>query len=289
MSNLVAIRRRIKSAKNIAQITKAMEMVSGSKMKRAQESALLARPFSHKLEEIISHIAAGANSQTHPLLRNSLHPKNAMLIIVSTNKGLCGSLNVNLFRKISDWAAKESGHDQLHIVHVHKKARTLLPPGRKHQLVALFHELGEKPSFEESRSISKLAITSFERGEVDEVFIAYPRFVSTLENIPTIKRLLPIPLPPSETTSLTTEHLFEPSSSSLLATLLPYEVEMSIYQILIEASASEHSARMVAMKSASDNAHDLIGGLTLDYNQARQSAVTTELLDATTARMALKN
>lgn len=290
MPSLVSIRRRIKSAKNISQITKAMEMVSASKMKKAQESALSSRPFAEKLESIIANISAGSKSASHPLLRTNHNPKHAMLIVVSTNKGLCGGLNVNLFRHIHDWAGDTSTHDKLHLVHVHKKARSPLPSHRNSELIALFHELGERPSFEESRSISRLAIEKFTKGEVDEVYVAYPKFISTLQNEPTIKRLLPISAEQDASFTSTpsqADYTFEPSSKDLLNTLLPYQVEMSIYQILIEASASEHSARMVAMKSASDNAKDLINNLTLDYNQARQTAVTTELLDATTARMAL--
>jgi len=287
MPSLVAIRRRIKSAKNISQITKAMEMVSASKMKRAQESALASRPFSDKLESIIDNISASGSRNFHPLMRQAKNPQQAMLIIVSTNKGLCGGLNVNLFRKIADWSTTESFHERLQVVHVHKKARTPIPAHRPSDLVAVFHEIGEKPTFEESRSISRLAIESFTNQEVDEVYVAYPRFVSTLQNEPIIKRLLPITPHSDHSGSTSTEYTFEPSTKDLLAQLVPYQVEMSLFQILIEASASEHSARMVAMKAASDNARDLIGNLTLDYNQARQSAVTTELLDATTARMAI--
>jgi F-type H+-transporting ATPase subunit gamma len=286
MPSLVSIRRRIKSAKNISQITKAMEMVSASKMKRAQAAALSSRPFASKLEEIIANIAATGSSSLHPLMRRTAHPRNAMVIVVSTNKGLCGGLNVNLFRAIHKWTQEESRHDKLHLVHVHKKARSPLPSHRDHELRAVFHELGEKPSFEESRSITRLAIDSFTSGEVDEVFVAYPRFVSTLQNIPTIKQLLPV-FPEDGEATTAVDYTFEPSTKDLLQELVPYQVEMSVYQILIDASASEHSARMVAMKAASDNAVDLIDNLTLDYNQARQTAVTTELLDATTARMAL--
>lgn len=286
MPSLVAIRRRIKSAKNISQITKAMEMVSASKMKRAQDAALASRPFADKLETIISNIANSNSGNLHPLMRQVSEPRNAMLIVVSTNKGLCGGLNVNLFRHIHHWADQESAHHKLHLVHVHKKARSPMPTKKNHELIAVFHELGERPSFEESRGISKLAIDKFLAEEVDEVFIAYPRFVSTLQNEPTIKRILPVTNAVKSTAS-STDYTFEPSTKDLLQELVPYQIEMSIYQILIDASASEHSARMVAMKAASDNANDLIDNLTLDYNQARQSAVTTELLDATTARMAL--
>jgi|APSaa5957512576_1039674.scaffolds.fasta_scaffold58585_2 F-type H+-transporting ATPase subunit gamma len=289
MPSLVAIKRRIKSAGNISQITKAMEMVSASKMKKAQDAATSARPFSEKLESIIENISSTGSSAMHPLMRQVDNPKNAMVIVVSTNKGLCGGLNVNLFRRISDWSREESKHVKLKVVHVHKKARTTITGKQDVELAARFDDLGEKVTFEESRSISKLAIQTFTDGEVDEVYIAYPKFISTLQNDPTLKRILPISTDSEVRVTSSNEYTFEPSPAGLLAELVPYQVEMSIFQILTEASASEHSARMVAMKSASDNANELIENLTLDYNQARQSAVTTELLDATTARMALSD
>jgi len=284
MPSLTGIRRRIKSAKNIAQITKAMEMVSASKMRKSQEQALATRPFSEKLVGIIDNITSSSTQTIHPLMRPCASPRHAMLIIVSTDKGLCGGLNVNLFRTIANWGL-ESNHEKLHVVHVRKKARTLIP-NKQTELTAVFHEISETPTFEEARSIARLSIDTFLAGDVDEVFIAYPKFISTLVNEPTITRLLPLTgTHPTQTTSAT--YTFEPTSAELITELFPYMVEMSIYQILIDASASEHSARMVAMKNASDNATDLISNLTLDYNQARQSQVTTELLDATTARMAL--
>ncbi|MFH2019327.1 MAG: ATP synthase F1 subunit gamma [bacterium] len=285
MPSLTGIRRRIKSAKNIAQITKAMEMVSASKMRKSQEQALATRPFSDKLVTIIDNITSSSAQSIHPLMRPCDSPRHGMLIIVSTDKGLCGGLNVNLFRAIANWGSQESRHDKLHMVHVRKKARTILP-NKETELTAVFHEISETPTFEEARTIARLGMDTFLSGDVDEVFIAYPKFISTLVNQPTITRLLPLAgTHPTQTTSAT--YTFEPTSSELITELFPYMVEMSIYQILIDASASEHSARMVAMKNASDNATDLISNLTLDYNQARQSQVTTELLDATTARMAL--
>lgn len=286
MPSLIGLRRRIRSAKNISQITKAMEMVSAAKMRKSQDQAIATKPFSQKLESVIGRISASSGDISHPLFRQTKEAKKAMLIIVSTDKGLCGPLNVNLFRAILNWSEDEAKHEKLEIVHVRKRAKT---PIKKiaTELTAVFHEISETPSFEESRAISKLAIDTFTKGQVDEVYVAYPEFVSTLVNTPMIKRILPVTS--AETLAPTAkEYTFEPSPSELVQELVPYMVEMSVYQILIDASASEHSSRMVAMKNASDNAHDLIGSLTLDYNQARQSQVTTELLDATTARMALE-
>lgn len=286
MPSLIHLRRRIRSAKNIAQITKAMEMVSASKMRKAQEQSRSTKPFSNKLREVIEHISDSVGAVNHPLFRKIDHPKRAMLIIVSTDKGLCGPLNANLFRAIANWEVQESMHDKLSVVHVRKRAKT--PPfERETELTAVFHDLKETPTFEEARTIARLAMDTFKSGDVDEVFVAYPEFISTLVNKPLIKRILPVENEGIQTAT-PSEYTFEPSTNELVHELVPYMVEMSIYQILIDASASEHSSRMIAMKNASDNASDLIHSITLDYNQARQSQVTSELLDATTARMALE-
>jgi F-type H+-transporting ATPase subunit gamma len=170
------------------------------------------------------------------------------------------------------------------VVTVGKKAKYFVP-NQEIKLVAKFNDLNETPTFLETRPIARYIMDSFISGQFDQVFLAYPKFVSTLQNEITFTPLLPITPTNSEQTS---DYTIEPSSSELLNSLLPYQVEMTLYQTILEARASEHSARMVAMKSASDNAKELIGNLTLDYNQARQSQVTSELLDVTTARMAIE-
>ena len=285
MPSLIGLRRRIRSAKNIAQITKAMEMVSAAKMRKSQEQALSTKPFSQKLESVLQRIAASSGKVSHSLFRQESSSGNAMLIIISTDKGLCGPLNINLFRAVAEWS-ETVNYKNLEIVHVRKRAKTTLRKGTA-ELTAAFHEISETPTFQESRAISRLAMDTFESGKVDAVYVAYSDFVSTLVSNPQVKKLLPVE--PAELLGTTSsEYIFEPSTNDLISELVPYTVEMNFYQTLVDASASEHSSRMVAMKSASDNAHDLIGSLTLDYNQARQSQVTTELLDATTARMTVE-
>ena len=280
MGSLIGIRRRIKSAKNIAQITKAMEMVSASKMKKAQEAALSTRPFTDKLKEIMAKVGSGS-SVKHPLLTTN-DSKSIMVVLISTNKGLCGGLNVNLYRGLLDFV-KENVSSKIKIVTVGKKAKWVTP-GTSSELVAKFNDLGEAVTFVETRSVSGYLMKEFKEGNVGKVFLAYPKFISTLTNEITFTQLLPLQ---NEETVSSTDYTIEPSPSALLESLLPYQIEMTVYQTILESRATEHSARMVAMKNASDNARDLIGSLTLDYNQARQSAVTSELLDVTTARMAL--
>lgn len=286
MSSLIGIRHRIRSTKNISQITKAMQMVSASKMRRAQDSALATRPFTDKLRAILARVSAGQTSDFHHDL-TIVRPLNKILVILlSTSKGLCGGLNVNLQRGFGNFAAEHPGVS-ISVATVGKKARYVLP-NRPTDLVARFDNLGETPTFAETRAIAGYAMSSFVDGTFDAVYLAYPKFISTLTNVVTVDQLLPIA--PSQTESFTSavEYTVEPDPTSLLQTLLPYQVEMSLHQAVLEARASEHSARMVAMKSASDNARDLINSLTLDYNSARQSQVTSELLDVTTARMALE-
>lgn len=280
MGSLIGIRRRIKSAKNIAQITKAMEMVSASKMKKAQDAALSTRPFTDKLKEIMSKVGSGAGLN-HPLTMSN-NSKNVLVVLLSTNKGLCGGLNVNLYRALLDFAKNHDG--SIKIATVGKKAKWATP-GNSSELVAKFNDLGETVTFAESRSVSSFIMQQFTKGEIGKVYLAYPKFISTLQNEITFTQILPLK---NEEAASSASYTIEPSPAALLESLLPYQIEMSVYQTILEARATEHSARMVAMKNASDNARDLIASLTLDYNQARQSAVTSELLDVTTARMALE-
>ena len=282
MASLIGIRRRIKSAKNIAQITKAMEMVSASKMKKAQDAALATRPFTLKLKEMMDKVGSGLKGSTHPLAIHSTNP-NILVILISTNKGLCGALNVNLYRSLLEFSSNHAD-SKIMIATVGKKAKYITPTGNT-ELSAKFNNLGETVTFAETRGVSAYAMEQYSKGNVGKVYLAYPRFISTLQNDITFTKILPFSSGATDTVS---NYTIEPSSTELLDTLLPYQIEMSVYQTILEARATEHSARMVAMKNASDNAKELIGNLTLDYNQARQSAVTSELLDVTTARMALE-
>ncbi len=287
MSSLIGIRRRIRSTKNIRQITKAMQMVSASKMRRAQEAALATRPFTDKLRSILTRVSDARSTQVNHALTQVRPLHKILVILVSTSKGLCGGLNVNLQRGFVSFAA-EHPSATIAVATVGRKARWVLP-NRDTNLVARFDTLGETPTFVETRAVAGYAMTSFLDGTFDAVFLAYPKFISTLTNEVAVDQLLPIaPTLTADNVVSSMEYTIEPDPVSLLTTLLPYQVEMSFHQAVLEARATEHSARMVAMKNASDNARDLITNLTLDYNSARQSQVTSELLDVTTARMALE-
>lgn len=289
MSSLIGIRRRIRSTKNIRQITKAMQMVSASKMRRAQDAALATRPFTDKLRSILGRVSSAQTGKNSHALTAIRDEHKILVILISTNKGLCGGLNVNLHRGLTNFASTFP-KATISIATVGKKARWVIP-GRDTNLVARFDTIGETPTFEESRAITSYAMDSFLSGVYDSIYFAYPKFISTLTNEITFSKLLPVVTVSSEVHEESVspvEYVIEPDPTSLIEKLVPYQVEMSVYQALLESRASEHSARMVAMKNASDNARDLIGSLTLDYNSARQSQVTSELLDVTTARMAIE-
>jgi len=285
------IRRRIRSVKNTAQITKAMQMVAAAKMRKAQQAALVGRPYADLLNRILAEAAPRIASFEHPLMETRAVRKRG-IILVSTDRGLCGGLNSNLFRE----AAK-----------LDKNATTFVAAGRKgsqfiartkRQLAAEF-TYKDTPQFAEARAISKFAQDLFLKGEVDAVDILFTNFVSTLVQQPKLVPFLPVGKIMAATAGVNApaqelpSHVpvdtfeFEPDEKTVLGELLPHSLNFQVHQILLEAKASEHSARMVAMKNATDNAQQLIKDLTLEYNKLRQSNITKELLEIATAQMAV--
>ena len=291
------IRRRIKSVKNTQQITRALQMVSASKMPKAQTAARAGREYSTLLTRVLVSLRERVAQDSHPLLE--ARPVNKELVIlISTNKGLCGALNTNLFRETS---RLEKG--QTDFISSGRKGAQYLARTRRAMLAEF--EVKELPTLAEVRPIAQFALEKFLNREVDKVTVAYTRFVNTLNQKPTLQTLLPISpdtLPEGMTevaedraklkgTSADPEngygYLFVPDDRSVLDAILPEYVYFSVYQMILNARASEHSARMVAMKNATDNAKTLIKDLTLEYNKVRQAAITTELLEITTAQMAV--
>ncbi|EEF58288.1 ATP synthase F1 subunit gamma [Pedosphaera parvula] len=285
------IRRRIKSVKNTAQITKAMQMVAASKMRKAQGAALAGRPYATLMNEVLAEVTTGAGDFTHPLLEKREVKKRA-LIVVSTDKGLCGGLNSNLMRE----AAKFDRDITVFITAGRKGSQFIART--KRQLVAEF-TYKDAPLFSEARAISRFAREMFEKGEVDQVDILFTNFISTLNQKPEVVPFLPVGEITGVTAGVhghanvealakgTTEFIYEPGVAGVLGALLPHYLNFKVYQILLEAKASEHSSRMVAMKNATDNAKQLIKDLTLEYNKLRQANITKELLEITSAAMAM--
>jgi F-type H+-transporting ATPase subunit gamma len=285
------IRRRIKSVKNTAQITKAMQMVAASKMRKAQQAALSGRPYASLMNEVLAEVAFNAGDFSHPLMEKREGAKRGV-IVIGTDKGLCGGLNSNLMRE----ASKFDKANAIFITAGRKASQFIART--KRQLAAEF-TYKDAPLFSEARAISRFARDLFTKGEVDRVDILFTNFISTLTQKPEALQLLPVGEIKGVTAGVhghsqseqlmkgATEFLFEPSPEQVLGELLPHYLNFQIYQILLEAKASEHSARMVAMKNATDNANQLIKDLTLEYNKLRQANITKELLEISSAAMAM--
>jgi F-type H+-transporting ATPase subunit gamma len=291
MASTRDIRRRIKSVKGTAQITKAMQMVASSKMLKAQQGALNFRPFAAMAAELMDHLAADTGDYRHPLMEPREVRKRAV-ILVGTDKGLCGALNSNLFREASKYDTATT-----QFIAVGRKAAQFLAR-TKRKLVAEF-TYHDTPTYAECQAISKFAQEMFLKGEVDAVDVLFTRFINTLSQKPDSRALLPMGATDSflaetrgHTGQAPAEHrridfLFEPDPATVMDRLVLYFMDFRVSQLLLEAKASEHSARMVAMKNATDNANQLVKGLTLEYNKMRQAGITKELLEISSAAMAL--
>ncbi len=290
MASTRDIRRRIKSVKNTAQITKAMQMVAAAKMRKAQQAALVGRPYAQLMNEIMAKAAEGTVGFDHPLMQSRVASKRAV-ILVSSDRGLCGGLNGNLFREVT-----KLDKDTVFITAGKKAAQFI---ARTKRTLAAEFTYKDTPEFTEARAISKFVQQLFLKGEVDAVDILFPRFVNTLTQSPALVPFLPIgkltaasaginePKQELAGSSSTEIFEFEPDEETVLGELLPHSLNFQMHQILLETKASEQSARMVAMKNATDNAKEIIKSLTLEYNKLRQANITKELLEITTAQMAV--
>jgi F-type H+-transporting ATPase subunit gamma len=275
------IRRRIRSVSSTAQITRAMQMVAASKMRKAQQAAVAVRPFGRLLYRIQREATTQAVDFTHPLLEVR-EARNRAVILIGTDKGLCGALNSNLFRLAAEFDPRST----VFITAGRKAAEFVSHSGRR--LAAEF-TYADPPKYDEARAIATAARDLFVKGDVDQVQIVATRFVNTLTQQPACVEYLPIGAvkglkfeglePEEELAAHTTRFLFEPSAQALLGYLLPRYLDLVLHLALLNARASEHSARMVSMKNATENANDLIDSLTLEFNKLRQGSITTELLD----------
>ena len=284
MANTRDIRRRIKSVKNTAQITKAMQMVAASKMRKAQQAAVAGHPYSEILNRVLVSLRGHVSEGVHPLLEQR-PVKKTLVLLVTSDKGLCGALNTNVLREAALLDKKTTEF----VASGKKGASFLARTGRS--MIADF-QLSDRPTFLQTKAISKFCLERFLSGEVDKVEVLYPKFVNTLTQKPVLVPLLPISGEAASGVNHVqqaagAQYLFEPDSDDVLNAILPYYFHFTVFQMILDARASEQSARMVAMKSATDNAKGLVKDLTLEYNKARQASITTELLEITTAQMAL--
>jgi len=286
------IRRRIKSVKNTAQITKAMQLVAAAKMKKAQDQASHGRAYAEMLNKVLVSLKEQAEEGIHPFFAEGSGNKTLVLLIAS-DKGLCGALNTNLFKKLVTTQIE----GEVEYVTIGRKAVQVINRLRR-TLIADF-PIKDPAKFAEVRSVSRFIQEKYRTGEYKKVLVVFNNFINTVTVLPSVEQLLPVnpvtlggkrdfghEIAPPATASL--EYKFEPSAEVVFATVLPQYVNDTVFQMMLESRASEHSSRMVAMKNATDNAKQMIKDLSLEYNKLRQAAITNELLEITTAKMALE-
>ncbi len=292
-----AIRRRIKSVKNTSKITKAMELVSASKMRKAVSSVLMSRPFARLAWETVASIGAVIDVSLHPLLRKEKKSQRVLLILLTSDRGLAGGFNANINKKVVQ-IVKDNGSENIDVIAVGRKgadtARRL-----KLNLIASFTGITNNPKFEETLPIGKMAVEDFIKEKYDQVILAYTDFISAVNQQPVVLELLPLGSvnefnDTRRDSSLARddrqvrEYKFEPNPEAVLNRLLPRLVETMVYQAVLESAASEHSSRMLAMRNASDAAGDMIDSLTFTYNQFRQAAITREIAEISGGKAALE-
>jgi len=276
MPNVRTIRGRIRSVRNTAKITKAMQMVAASKMRRAQLATLAGRPYSQKIREVLADLAAqpAEGDDIHPLLQKRA-VQRTQIVFITPDRGLCGGLSSNLNRAAGQFI--RGSQSPVSVITVGKKGRDFMVRTRQ-EVKAVFTGIPDRPSIMDISPIAQLAIGGYTSGQVDQVMLCYTEFVNTATQRPVVQQLLPVQ-PAELKGGEAVGYIYEPASMRVLSALLPRFVEMQIYHAQLEAIASEQSARMVAMRSATDNANELIDSLTLLMNKVRQEAITKELLD----------
>ena len=295
MPSLKDIRGRIGSVRNIAQITRAMEMVAASRMKRAQDAILAARPYAEELESTLRRVAgaAGLSEDVDPLLARR-PVRRVAIVMVTTDRGLAGSLNANANRAVLRWVAERASADngdapvEIQAITIGRKGRDAMRRAGV-PIAAHFSQLGDRPSFSDVTPIARLVTEDFLAEKFDEIDIAYSTFVSTLSQRPAIGRILPVVSPEmgEDQEQSNDEYLFEPSPEAVLSRLLPHYVAIGLYRAVLENNASEQSARMIAMRNSTDNANELIADLTLVYNKTRQATITREMIEIASGAEAL--
>jgi len=284
MATLKQIRSRIRTARNIQQITRAMKLVAAARLKKATDRVLQARPYSEKLKEFMGSLAGGAELPPHPLLQKRPIEKYCV-IVITAERGLCGSYNTALLRETTTFLKNMPGEAKL--ITVGKKGTQFLGK-RGYEIVKSMNLAGSGATLEDATTITRLARDMFESGEVDAIYVCYSKFYSPIRQVPQVVQLLPIE-PPETSPNAPSEVAFEPDAAHLLNALLPRYFMTLIWQALLESTASEHGARMSAMTSATDNAGKMIQSLTLKANRERQAAITKEILEVVSGAEALKN
>ncbi|MBI3813926.1 MAG: ATP synthase F1 subunit gamma [Nitrospinae bacterium] len=285
MASLRDIKRRIKSVKNTQQITRAMKLVSAAKMKRAQEAILAARPYAMKMMDVMSSLACRVDTTAHPLLSRR-EEKNIMLVVITSDKGLCGGFNGNIIRRTLRFM-EDKGRNNISLVVVGKKGRDYFR-AKKYGISKEYVDFFRVFSYQRASLIVKDIIDGYTSEQVDSVYVVYNEFKSVIQQRVVAESLLSIPPLVCKVGEEPPDYLYEPSAEVILDDLLKKYVEIEVYRALLESISSEHGARMTAMDSATRNASEMISGLTLTYNRARQAAITKELIEIVSGADALK-
>lgn len=282
MPSLQDIRRRIRGVRNTAQITKAMELVAASRMRRAQLRVMAARPYAETMRTFIGELAAvAAGSQSdelHPLLEQR-EVDTVGIIVITADRGLCGALNANVIRRASELILAQT--HPVELMTIGRKGQDFMAR-RGYKIFATITGIGDRPTYEQIIPVARNVMESFMERRMDECYIVYPEYISTLTQRPRVQKILPI-VSSGDEPAKPVDYIFEPDPKSILNELLPRYVEVLIYEAILEAQASEQSARMVAMRNANQNAQDLIKDLTLVYNKTRQAAITREVIEIASA------
>ena len=297
MATAREIKRRIQSVRNMGQVTRALQAVAASKVQRAQAAVLATRPYARASWRVIVDLSAAADETSHALLTTRTPVENILILFITGDRGLCGAYNHNIVQAVLDFA--EARDLPARYVVVGRKGRDLMWRMGA-DIVAEFHDLPAAPGVRDISPVAYAAIDEFLKDQVDEVYLAYTDFVNMLVHRPVIKRLLPLCPTQLDTQAMSecivgvqptqvTEYIYEPDAIEILDSILPRFTELQVYEAVLEAQASEHAARMVAMRNATENAADLAEDLTLDYNKARQRSITREILDIAGGAEALAN
>ena len=271
------IKTKIKSVQNTRKVTRALEMVSASKIRKAQERMKTSRPYARVMKQVIGHLAQANSDYQHPYMTERANPRRVGYVIVSSDRGLAGGLNNNLFRKLLGEFRK--WHDQgveVDVVTIGQKASVFFRRIKVNMLASVTH-LDDAPKLEQLVGVIKVMLDAYSDGSIDQVFICYNDFVNTMTQRAAFDQLLPLPAPETQVAKHDWDYIYEPDAESVLDHVLTRYIESLVYQAVLENVASEHAARMVAMKAASDNASKLIDTLQLVYNKARQAAITQEI------------
>ncbi|MDD2733956.1 MAG: ATP synthase F1 subunit gamma [Desulfuromonadaceae bacterium] len=287
MASLKSIKKRIVSVKNTRQITKAMKMVSAAKLRRAQENVVAARPYAKKLGEVLQSLAANLEGDLHPLLEKR-DAKKLLLVVLTSDRGLCGGFNTNLCKAADRYIKeKKSSYEQITVMTIGRKGYEFLK--NRYTVNKNFPNVLAKPNYQAAAMMAQEIIDGFVAEEYDQVELLYNSFRTVMTQDITFEQMLPItPVASGEAEETPVEFIYEPSVSELLAEILPKNIEVQIFKAMLETVAGEHGARMTAMDSASKNASEMIGKLTLQYNRARQAAITTELMEIISGSESIK-